>query len=167
MKLFNRATSVLEWAGMKFIILGYGVMIIVTLIEVLRRYFLGLSFGWSEELVRFLLVATTFVGGAIAYKKGSLVLFDVLLNKLSRKKSLILNVVNHTIALCFMVALTRLGLNYIMQPSILLQSSPGLQLSMAIPYAFIPLGCILIAIFAVEYILKGVMDIRAEGRLSK
>lgn len=40
------------------------VMVVVTFVEVIRRYAFGLSFIWSEELVRFLLVATSFLGGA-------------------------------------------------------------------------------------------------------
>lgn len=86
MGLLKKLNSILEKIGLGFIIVGYGTMTVVTLIEVLRRYFFGMSFDWSEELVRFLLIATTFIGGAVAYKKGSLVLFDVLLNRLPREK---------------------------------------------------------------------------------
>ena len=38
------------------------VMVVVTFIEVIRRYAFGLSFIWAEELVRFLLVFTAFLG---------------------------------------------------------------------------------------------------------
>ncbi len=163
MGLLKKLNSILEKIGLGFIIVGYGTMTVVTLIEVLRRYFFGMSFDWSEELVRFLLIATTFIGGAVAYKKGSLVLFDVLLNRLPREKSLILSVINHSIILIFMISLTKLGLDYIVQPSVMLQSSPGLGIGMMIPYAFLPIGFIMIILFCVEYILTGIRDIRREG----
>jgi len=167
MGLLNKFTFALEKIGMGFLIAGYGTMTVVALIEVLRRYFFGLSFNWSEELVRFLLIATTFIGGAVAYKKGSLVLFDVLLNRLTKKKSLILSVINHSIILIFMIFLTKLGLDYIMQPSVMLQSSPGLGLGMMIPYAFLPIGFIMIILFCIEYILTGIRDIYKEGGIAQ
>ena len=53
------------------------VMVAVTFVEVIRRYVFGLSFIWSEELVRFLLVATSFLGGAAAYRAKALALLLV------------------------------------------------------------------------------------------
>jgi len=39
--------------------------------QVLARY-LGHSLSWSEEVGRYLLVATTFLGSTVAYKPGSI-----------------------------------------------------------------------------------------------
>ncbi len=149
MALYDKVTSAIAKIGLWFIGISYAVMTVVTLIEVLRRYFFGLSFGWAEELVRFLLVTTTFVGGAVAFHKGSLVLFDALLNRLSERNAHILNIINNVIILIFSFAVLRLGVNYIMTPAVLLQKSPGLKLPFFVPYAFIPLGFLMIILFSI------------------
>lgn len=149
LSFYQKITTGLAKVGLWFIVASYAIMTTVTLIEVLRRYFFGLSFGWAEEMVRFLLVTSTFIGGAVAYHKGSLVLFDVLMNRLSEKKAQMLNVLNSGIILIFSSIVLKLGVGYIMTPAVLLQKSPGLGIPMFIPYAFIPAGFGMILLFAI------------------
>lgn len=161
---YQKLTTGLAKVGLWFIVASYAIMTTITLIEVLRRYFFGLSFGWAEESVRFLLVTSTFIGGAVAYHKGSLVLFDVLMNRLSEKKAQMLNLLNSLIVLAFSAIVLKLGIGYIMTPAVLLQKSPGLGIPMFIPYAFIPLGFALILLFAIGNIVQsGRYIIRKEG----
>ena len=47
-------------------------MLVLMLIEVVRRYFFGRTFIWSDEVIRYLLIYCTFLGGAAAYYKKAL-----------------------------------------------------------------------------------------------
>jgi len=163
MSLYDKVTSVIAKIGLWFIGISYAVMTIVTLIEVLRRYFFGLSFGWAEELVRFLLVTSTFIGGAVAYHKGSLVLFDALLNRLSERNAHILNIINNVIILIFSFVVLRLGINYIMTPAVLLQKSPGLRIPFLIPYMFIPIGFFMVVLFSIGKLWHSCKFVFAKG----
>ena len=160
MSIIKKVPSILAQLGIWFVIASYGIMTIVTLVEVFRRYFFGLSFDWTEELVRFLLVSSTFIGGSVAYRKASLVFFDLLQNKLPRVQNDALNIFNNIIILVFLAAVLKLGYGYMMSPSVLLQKSPGLGLPMVLPYASIPLGVFFMIIFTFENTVSRIKDIR-------
>ena len=126
------------------------IMTVVTVMEVMRRYLLGLSYPWAEELVRFMLVWVTFVGGAAALRSGNLVILDAILVKLSEKKRIILELFTNTVILGFLVFLFFKGVEYAVSPVILKQISPGLGIPMTVPYMAIPLGFALMILFSLE-----------------
>ena len=49
-----------------------GVICLILFVQVVARY-AGSSLGWSEEVSRHLLVAITFLGGTVAYKRASFI----------------------------------------------------------------------------------------------
>lgn len=133
-----------------FLAVCLSVMTIVTVLEVVRRYIFGASFPWAEELVRYLLVWVTFVGGAAAFRKGNLVILDLVIGRLSEKVTTILQIVTNTAILAFLLFLLQNGLNYVISPTIIRQTSIGLGIPMTIPYAAIPLGVGLMILFCIE-----------------
>ena len=163
MSIIKKISSLVAKIGASFVIASYAIMIIVTLVEVFRRYFMGHSFEWAEEMVRFLLVSSTFIGGSVAYKKANLVFFDLLQNKLSRRKNDILNLLNNAVILVFLFVLLKLGSDYMLSPTVLLQKSPGLGLPMVFPYASIPLGVLFMILFTIENIGVRIQRIRTGG----
>ncbi len=72
MKLSQELLAASEWVNSQVekILLVVGVAISVILfIQVFARY-MGHSLSWSEEIGRYLLVATTFLGATVAYKRA-------------------------------------------------------------------------------------------------
>jgi len=126
------------------------VMTAVTVLEVVRRYIFGLSYSWAEELVRFLLIWVTFVGGAAAFRLGNLVILDSLLIFLSERKRNVLKLFTNTVILGFLIFLLNNSCRYAFSPVIAKQFSPGLGLPMTVPYFAIPLGFALMILFALE-----------------
>jgi len=53
----------------KLLLLAGVAISVILFVQVLARY-LGHSLSWSEELGRYLLVATTFLGATVAYKRA-------------------------------------------------------------------------------------------------
>lgn len=128
-------------------------MVVATLVEVFRRYSMGTSFPWAEELVRFLLVTSTFVGASVGFKRGGLVALDFLQDKLNSKNKERLLTVTSIIVLVFLVVLFKLGLDASFSRSVLTQKSPGLGIYMVIPYFFIPLSFAFMIFFSIENLL--------------
>ena len=60
-------------------------MLVLMLIEVVRRYCFGRTFIWSDEVIRYLLIYCTFLGGAAAYYQKALVSFDLVTSRLPIK----------------------------------------------------------------------------------
>jgi TRAP-type C4-dicarboxylate transport system permease small subunit len=138
------------------------IMTIVTVLEVARRYIFGLSYPWAEELVRFLLIWVTFVGGAAAFRTGNLVILDTVLTFLSDRRRNVLKLVTNTVVLAFLIFLLRNASKYAFSPVIIKQISPGLGLPMTVPYISIPLGFALMILFALEIYGITIMRLRKE-----
>ena len=129
------------------------VMVIVTTVEVVRRYCFGKSFLWAEELVKFLLVAVTFLGGPAAYRAGGLAFLDLITARLSRKVQDIISVFNNVVLIGVCAWLAKLGFVYSFSPMVAKMFSTGLHLKMTYVYLTIPIGFVIMVFFAIEQIM--------------
>jgi TRAP-type C4-dicarboxylate transport system permease small subunit len=133
-----------------FLAVSLSVMTFVTVLEVVRRYIFGASFPWAEELVRFLLVWVTFVGGAAAFRSGNLVILDMLVGRLSERSRNVFQIFTNTVIFIFLLFLFNNAFKYIFSPVIVKQISIGLGVPMTVPYAAIPLGIGIMILFCIE-----------------
>jgi TRAP-type C4-dicarboxylate transport system permease small subunit len=108
-------------------------MVLLMFVEVLRRYWFGQQFLWSEELIRYLAVWVAFFGGAAAYGEKSLVCFDLLSGKLKGTSKLVIDLCSNTIVLLFLLFVFHLSLKTVSAPSMVNQIGIGLKVSMASP----------------------------------
>jgi len=58
-------------------VLGFWALAFIVFAQVVARYVLGNSIGWSEEVARALLVAVTFLGCAIAMRRNTHIAIEV------------------------------------------------------------------------------------------
>ena len=105
-----------------------------------------------------------FLGGAVAYKEKSLVCFDLLSGKLVKKKKLLLSLFSNTLILAFLVFVCYLGFKNISSPSTYMQTSVGMKVSMAFPYAAIPVGTAFMAVFCLNNYVQIIDEYRGEMR---
>ncbi len=146
-KILDKISSIVKY------FLGFllAVMLISALFTVFTRYFLGKSFAWSEELIRYLIIWISFLGAAVGYKEEGLVFFDMIVNAVNGKKRRNLLLLNNTITLVFMGFIFVNSIQTIMMPSVAKQISIGLQISMVIPFLAVPLGLGLMIIFGINH----------------
>lgn len=161
-KFVSRMSDLIEKIGKWFVLTATVLMTMITTIEVFRRYFFGLSYKWSEELVRFLLVWVTFVGGSIMLKRGELVYLDLIqerfLSNYKEKVNKLLNI----LVIVFSSIVLYYSYKYTFSPSVVMQKSPGLNISMSYIYLSIPLGLLLIILFSVNNLLNNVGKVEKE-----
>lgn len=133
-------------------ILGFA--IILTFVEVIRRYLFGKSFIWSEELMRYLFVYVGFIGGAAAFREKGLACFDLVTKKISSPKARkIISLVIDLGVIGFSLYMGIKGVQVVGLPSIARQTSAGLNLPMPVVYAAIPIGFFLMVLFGIENIV--------------
>lgn len=126
-------------------------MLVVSLIEIVRRYIFGLSFIWADEFIRYSIVAVAAIGGASCYRAvGGLVSFDFLQSHLYGKKRLVLEYIVNTIVLGCAGFIFINAVRTIQTPSIERQISIGLGISMKWPYMSVVIGMALLVILAIE-----------------
>jgi TRAP-type C4-dicarboxylate transport system permease small subunit len=117
-----------------------GVICIILFVQVVARY-AGSSLGWSEEVSRHLLVAITFLGGTVAYKRASFIGLKGFGHKLGP-------VVEHAIVVllqlmtlgCFGL-IAWFGAIYTVKAAE--HTTASLQIPMAVPFAVIPVAALI------------------------
>lgn len=158
LKKYSKFLDALEKVEKVLLAISLSVMTVVIIYQVALRYVFSASNAWSEELARYLMVFSVMVASAIALRKNSHLQIDILINRFNPRMKAIFTIAS-TIAgivfLCYLfiysLDLMKLGMR---------NTSAGLGFVMAIPYAAIPLGVVLMVLTSIEVILKNLEELR-------
>ena len=130
-------------------------MIVISTAQVVCRL-VTQALTWSEELTRFLLVAASLVGAAVAFYRGSHISVTFVIEKLPRRGQTLVFLVMQALGVLFFGVLARYG--HVMMEREALQTTPALGISMSVLYAQFPLFSavvILHLLATVEIYLRG------------
>lgn len=129
-----------------------GVMSVVIIFQVFSRYVFNLPLPWSEELARYLMVYSIFIGAALALRQGRLIAVEAVAEKLSPKNRRRFKSFALLVSIVFFIVLFTKGLEILGQVGA--QKSPALQIPMSIPYAAISIGAVLLIINAIAVLIE-------------
>ena len=118
------------------------IMAIVNFMQVIFRYVIEGSLPWSEELLRFLFVWTTFLGASIGVRKGAHLGLTAIVDNLPLRLKKAVTFINYLICIVFSGMVGYLGLSIVaMQADFNVRSSamflPMYWISLAIPVSFV------------------------------
>ena len=139
-----------------------GVTAVVVIIQVIFRYFIGFSFSWADELSRYLLVVTTFIGAFSALRHDKFAVIRLLINKLPPLAARVLLILSDILVAFFLVMVIYYGAKLLVSPAILGQVSPALHLPMRYAYATVPLGSLLMLISILTSLWDKIQPVRGE-----
>lgn len=134
-----RVSAALNAAVEKLLMVIGAAICAILFAQVVFRY-AGDSLGWSEEVSRHLLVAITFLGGTVAYKRASFIGLQGIGHRLGPafQRSVVLALQLLTLA-CFAL-IAWFGAAYTIKAAE--HTSASLQIPMSIPYAVIPISAL-------------------------
>ena len=121
-------------------------------VQVIARYFFNHAFGWGEEFPIFIFLWVSFLAAAIAYRDGSHLSVDFLVEKYPPKIRRIVHYANLILCLIFMLLLIYFEGN--MTWATRTSTFVVMKISKAYCYVGIPLSCLLFAVFIVEKLTK-------------
>ena len=153
MKLFESYRKVLNAVEkVAKIILGVLViaMAVLSVTEIIRRYFFSKTWVWSDEVLRYSLAWLAFIGASISYRNGRLSRFDMLESRLGSVGKGVLSILLNTLVLGFAGFLTIKGYLYATSRTLQKQLSMGTKLPMMYFYLCIPIGMALMLLFCIE-----------------
>jgi TRAP-type C4-dicarboxylate transport system permease small subunit len=131
-------------AWVEKVLFGIGTAIcIILFVQVVFRY-AGYSLGWSEEVSRHLLVAITFLGGTVAYKRSSFIGLTGFGHHLGKVVQRIIVVSLQVLTLCLFALIAWFGTVYTIKAG--QHTSSSLQIPMSIPFAVIPAASVIFVI---------------------
>lgn len=147
--IFSKFAAVETWLGVTF----FSLSLLLMFYEVLSRYFLGLSVYWAEEIVRYLIVWSMFIGSSMIVKTDGHISITFITDLLSDKRKTLLSLFNHVLCLLYSVALIYAGWLLVTEANAAgYISDSRMETPMWIPYLILPLGGILISVRWIEKI---------------
>ena len=155
MKLVYGVDKIINQILKAVVVLMLGVMSIVVFAQVVFRI-VHLSIPWSEELSKYLLIWSTFLGSALCIRRKSLVGLEFFLNSMTKRNQKILQTVLNFIVCAMLLFLIRVGFWAVRQ--VWFQITPVLKQSMGLMYAAIPVGSVFMLIneiIVTIYLWKG------------
>ncbi|MBF8149086.1 TRAP transporter small permease [Winogradskyella sp. F6397] len=151
MKLRKKVDKVLGTA----LAIIMGVMVINVLWQVFTRFAMDTPSSFTDELARYLMIWVGVLGAAYISGKRLHVAIDLLPSRLNKKGQTKLKVVINWIIIVFcLAALVIGGLRLVYITFTLKQSSPALQIPLAVVYAIIPISGILMIYYKLSDIIN-------------
>lgn len=127
------------------ILLGliFGIMVLAVFSQVVIRFvlpFVGiyLSVPWTEELARYLMIWSVFIGGALAARHAELLAVDALVFAIPTIPGKIMKVVAHLLSIAFYFCIFFIGLEWTKYG--LTQTSPAMGIPMTYIYSSMAIG---------------------------
>lgn len=135
-----------------------GIMVVVVALQVVVRFALPplgiiVAAPWTEELARYLLVWSIFLGAAIACRAGTLIAVDALPDALPPRWGRRVRVVAISITIAFLLQLTLVGWRYVSFGWS--ETSTVLGIPMAVVYLAMPIGSAIAAFNLAVVLLEG------------
>lgn len=124
-----------------------GAMSLLVITSVILRYVFSISFIWSEELITFLFLATTYFGVPLGVRYNEHIKIDFLTEKFGPRMSIVSNTINSVIIAIVQIIVFYSSLNWIKAVGNVL--SPGLRLPVKYIYSLMPLSCILTCFYLI------------------
>ncbi len=138
-------------------IMGY--MVLAVCWQVITRFVLKNPSTVTEEILRYLLVWTTMVGGAYAYGRRKHLSINMLAKKLPARGQKVLDIFVQAVVIAFCVIVMIVGDLRLVETTFN-QISSALHLPMPYVYASILVGGVLIIFYAIIFIFEDIKAIR-------
>ncbi|MDX6749652.1 TRAP transporter small permease [Geminicoccaceae bacterium 1502E] len=130
-------------AANRFVIAGLlAVMAVLVVGNVVLRYLFGTSLSWVEELTRYMMIWTAWLGAGLAFRSGTHVAVEVLQDALPAPCRRLLRQAILALAMLFMAVIVWLGIRYAVFAW--RQHSPVLGLPLGMVYLAVPAGALLV-----------------------
>lgn len=150
-KTINKISDFVDKVGCWFVILTMAGMVFFTTIQIIARVFFQ-ALSWSEEVVRYLLVWSTFIGAGCVYKRGGHINVTFIQDMFKGNSKKYAQSLVHILCAAFFVIALYFGVKYMGKQG--RQLSAALRIPMNLMYMAIPVGCGIMLLHAVSAIFS-------------
>lgn len=150
MEIIHKLSDNIDKIVLAIVVTMLGVMVLVTTAQIVCRLARH-SLLWSEELCRYLLVWSTFLGASCVYKSGAHIAITFVQGVFPPKIQRAMRIFVHGVCILTFCAVVYFGVIYAGKQA---QLAPSLRIPMKYMYYSIPIGFGLMIIHAVDAILQ-------------
>jgi TRAP-type C4-dicarboxylate transport system permease small subunit len=144
-----------------FFALAFSVFLIF--IQVVMRYVFGKSLSWSEELARYIFIWYTWIGTSLAFKNKKHIRIEILSDFLKPKAKLVLELFVVVVWAGFTAFLAYKGIEVVGILRSSGQASAALEIPMYFAYAAVPVGCTVMFLRLIGYLMEILKLMTREG----
>jgi len=145
----KKIIEVEEWTAAVLLI----ALSLLTMLQVIMRYFFSLPLPWVEEAARYLMIFMIFIASAAALYKKDHLSIEIINFLLPEKKLRFFSIFQQAVVTVFMVVVAYVGYEFLMTQISIGQKSPAMQLPMAGPMSAVLIGALLMVISGIGSIL--------------
>lgn len=144
----------LEWIENSLAVVSMTAVSLLIFAQVVSRYGFNYTPIWSEELSRFLVVWSIFIGVAIGVRKNQHIGVDAVIRFLPHRLKVASEVLLNLIGVVVLGVLIYNSVEFIRHTMEFEQLSPAMRLPMYIPYIAMPVGLSLSIVHFIHNIVK-------------
>lgn len=151
-KAIKKASDFIDKISRWLVVLTMAGMVFFTSIQIIARVFFQ-ALSWSEEVTRYLLVWSTFIGAGCVYKSGGHINVTFIQDLFKGKTIKYVQVLVHLLCSAFFAIAVYFGIKYLGKQGG--QLSAALRIPMNLMYMAIPIGCGVMLLHSVNAIFEG------------
>jgi TRAP-type C4-dicarboxylate transport system permease small subunit len=136
-----RAVDTLNEALLALLAVTLGLLALLAFLQVIARYVIGAPLTWSEEVIRYALIWSVFLGVGICIRRGMLASVEIINAALPPLPARLLRGASLTVSAAFWVVMISYG--WIILGNVEGMLSGALELPMTYVYLAIPVGSLL------------------------
>ncbi len=136
--LLRSGNRLLYWV----IVVQVGALAAMVNLQVFNRYVLDYVLGWEEEVARYLMIWSSFLAASYALWQGEQLGMEFVVKLLPERWRRAVRILGNLLCIVFLAVIAYQGFVWMM-PQQLDQVSPSLGITMAIPYAAIPVSAVM------------------------
>lgn len=152
-KIEEKLSEILSY----FSIFIMGLMSVLVIVCVFLRYVFSISFVWSEELITFLFLATTYFGVVLGVRYDEHIKIDFLTEKYGKKGKAISDILISILVIFVQFVVFKASILWIERVGDVL--SPGMRIPNKIIYSMLPISCVLVVFYELWKIKKVVVEV--------
>lgn len=122
------------------------ILVSITFMGVIMRYFFSNPFVWQEEIQLWLFLWIAFFGGSVAFREKSHVEIDVIVELLPKKVQKVIQILIYALVVIVLGYLCRKGMMMVDQFIATNKSTFVLSIPSSLIYSVVPVGCVLMII---------------------
>lgn len=147
---FRKFSDGIDKLCIAVVVVMLAAMLCVTIAQIVcREWFRALQ--WSEEVCRYLLVWSTFLGASCVYKEGSHITITFLQGLFPPNVQRGIRIFVHILCIIVFCAVVYSGFYYAMKQA---QLAPSLRIPMKYMYLSVPIGFSLMIVHAINEVLQ-------------
>lgn len=149
-KVMKKTSNLIDKVSCWFVIFSIAGMVLFTAVQIIARVFFQ-ALPWSEEMVRYLLVWSTFIGAGCVYKRGGHINVTFIQDMLKGSSKKYVQLLVHVLCAAFFAIAAYYGIKYMGKQEG--QLSAAMRIPMNLMYMAIPVGCGIMLLHAVDSLL--------------